>query len=372
MARSEFRTHSYPKSSVFVVYADRAQIWTDPPYQRISGIWTLEKRQLLIDSILNDFDIPKMYLHEIVELKEVDGREYRYALVDGKQRLQAIWDFMDGKFPLDERFNYLHDDDVKAAGMDYSTLAANYPRLKNRFDASPLDIVTIVTDDIELIEDMFSRLNEAMPLNAPEKRNAFGGPLPPVIREVAGHKLFTTRLPFKDKRYRHRDLTCKFLYLAHRAAIVNTKKSDLDRFVGNFKTWRQAKETRGNAAAVKKVAAAAKSVLDLMVKTFKERDPLLRQVGMTTLLFQLFRLVLAGKVEPVRREMLWGFEQRREANRLLAEEESDDVELDLIEFDKHSQTPNDMYAIKIRLRILLKYLKKEFKVKSSASSALKD
>ena len=83
--------------------------------------------------------------------------------------------FIEGAFPLGDDFEYLEDVAVEAAGMNYSELAQKYPKIKSRFDAFSLPIVTVETDDLELIEDMFSRLNEAVPLNAAEKRRAIGG-----------------------------------------------------------------------------------------------------------------------------------------------------------------------------------------------------
>ena len=186
--KDEFSLGKYPQSSSLIVYSEREAIQLDPEYQRISGIWTPEKRQLLIDSIINGFDLPKLYFHEFVPPKKIGNKKYRYAIVDGKQRIQTIWDFIEGKLSLSEEFEYIKDASVKAAGLGYAQLAEKYPQLKSRFDSTPLDIVTIRTDYIELIEDMFSRLNEAVPLNAPEKRNAFGGPLPHAIQKVSGHK----------------------------------------------------------------------------------------------------------------------------------------------------------------------------------------
>ena len=64
--------------------------------------------------------------------------------------------------------------------------------------------------------------------------------------------------------------------------------------------------------------------------------------------------------------MLAHFEKSREKNRQIAEEQgetSKSVELSLLEFDKHSQTPNDAYALRIRLKILLEFLSKNFGLK---------
>jgi hypothetical protein len=357
----EFSLGTYPQSSVLVVYSERHEIELDPDYQRLSGIWTREKRQLLLDTLLNGFDVPKLYFHEFVPAKHKGQHRYRYAIIDGKQRLQTIWDFIDGKIALADDFKYLRDGSVSAGGLSYSELATRYPQLKTRFDATPLDIITIRTNDIDLIEDMFSRLNEAVPLNAPEKRNAFGGPMPAVIRDVARHPFLAKRVPFTDKRYRHRDLACKFLYLEHEDDIANTKKPDLDDFVKSFRTWRQKGLPKASTRAVTALLQRTEATLNSMAAVFATRDSLLRQVGMITLYYHLFRFVEKSRVSAISREMLKWFEQLREDNRTRAEQAGEtDAQVDrhLLEFDKHSQTPNDAYAIRIRLGILLRYLAK--------------
>lgn len=361
----EFTLGKYPQSSLLVVYSDRKEIELEPDYQRISGIWTHEKRQLLIDSLVNGFDVPKLYFHEFVPPKQKGGKKYRYAIIDGKQRLQTIWDFIDDKLPLAEDFKYLRDDSVRAEGFDYSTLATRYPQIKARLDATPLDIVTIRTEDIELIEDMFSRLNEAVPLNAPEKRGALGGPMPIAIRKVADHQFFTKHIPFPDARYRHRDLAAKFLYVEFENGLVNTKKSYLDQFVIDFRKWRKANDKRANAGAVSALTSKVEKTLASMVSVFGMDDSLLRQVGMITVYYHLYRQVKVDAVGAVKREMLVRFERDREKNREIVEakgEAGKGVNLALLEFDKHSQTPNDAYAIRIRLQILLRYLHEHFDV----------
>lgn len=359
---SEFDLGRYRLNTVLRVYADRNKIDLKPSYQRISGIWNRAKKQLLVDSLLNGFDVPKFYFHKFKPAKKDGDRTYQYAIVDGKQRLQAIWDFIDGNLTLEDDFVYLPDETVKAGGLTYSELANRYPTLKLDFDSTPLDIVTIDTDDVQLIEDLFSRLNEAMPLNAPEKRNAFGPPLPDEITATAGSVFFRDQIPFIDRRYRHRDLAAKFLYIEHKGEIVNTKKIDLDNFVHEFK-----RKNRGAAGKqrterlVEGMRRRTKETLVLMVEVFEENDPLLRQVGMITLYYHLFRLVRSEKVGRVTRDMLAKFEQKRTDNRILAEEDRR-PNAKLLEFDSHAQTPNDAYALKIRLGILLEFLKKEFKI----------
>lgn len=249
-------------------------------------------------------------------------------------------------------------------GLDYASLAKEHPLIKARFDATLIDVVTIRTDDIEMIEDMFSRLNEAVPLNAPEKRGALGGPMPAAIKSLAAHPFFSRHLPFQDERYRHRDLAAKFLYIEFQTGIPNIKKAYLDQFVKQFKEWRAKGDAKGSPSKVAALTNSSSATLQAMDQVFTTRDRLLRQVGMVTLYYHLFRLIDLGRIDPVSRKMLVTFEKDRDANREVVEasgESSRNVDTELLEFDKHSQTPNDSYAIRIRLGILLRYLKKKFK-----------
>ena len=358
----DFTLGDYRNGSVLDLYSQRGEIQLDPSYQRISGVWSRETRQLLLDSILNRFDLPKFYFHEFVPPKYEGSEVLHFAIIDGKQRLQTIWDFIDGKISLAEDFTYLADDTIDARGMTYSELGQKHPRLKALFDAYQLDIVTIRTEDTDRIEDMFSRLNEATPLNAPEKRNAFGGPLPVEITRVSKHRFFDKKVPFADTRYRHRDLAAKALWIEYQDATVNTKKSDLDGFVRLFKEARRRRRPVASQKAVANLVSETRATLEKLANVFADRDVLLRQVGLITLYFHLYRNVRKGRVEEVGRSELEWFEKLRIENRRGAESDPPIEELDteLFEFDKHAQTPNDGYALRIRLRILLRRLKTEF------------
>jgi len=133
--------------------------------------------------------------------------------------------------------------------MTYAELGKAYPDLKVQFDSFQLTTVCIETDELEMIEEMFSRLNESAPLTAPEKRNAYGGPLPGAIRKLASESFFTGNIPFPNKRYRHFDLATKFLYAENDGKVVDTKKAYLDRFVENF-----AGQSRGKMPSFLKLA----------------------------------------------------------------------------------------------------------------------
>ena len=346
------RINELRNSSILRIYSERDQVFIDPDYQRMSGVWNLEKRQLLIDTIINDFDMPKLYVHEFPELKELeDGRKIKYAVIDGKQRLETIWSFIEGQFALSDDFEFYEDTNTKAGGMTYLDLSNRYPELKTRFDSHTLPIVTIGTDDLELIEELFLRLNEAVPLNAAEKRNAMGGPLPRVISELANHRFFKRNVPFSNKRYQHREVGAKFLLLAQATNIGDTKKAYLDHLVHQYRNVGRDKEAVALGSAVGET-------LDSMHQVFIDKDPLLKTQAMTVIYYLVFMSALEnGVVNQITREKLNQFESNRVENREVAEKEIADADYELLEFDRMSlQGSNDRVSIQFRLDVLMNYL----------------
>ena len=229
-----FKISHKANNSVWATYRLRNAINANPDYQRQGDVWTLEKMQLLIDTIFNQFDVPKIYLHKFPRPQEIEGKLYDYSIVDGKQRLTTIWDFIDGKFALADDFKYYADASVVMAGKTYKEIASNYPDIKSDFDSFQLALVEIEADEIDTIEEMFSRLNEAVTLNAPEKRNAYSGPIPKAIRDLGNTVFFLNKLAFTNKRFKHYDLATKFLYAAETGKTVDTKKVYLDKFVEKY------------------------------------------------------------------------------------------------------------------------------------------
>ncbi len=348
-------TSPLAQTAILKIYSERDEIIENPQYQRNGDIWGLEKRQLLIDSIINEYDIPKIYFHKLTKAeREKTGKVF--SIIDGRQRLESIWKFIDGEFPLADDFEYLKDAKVKAGGLTYSDLAKKYPKLKIKFDSISLPIITIATDDLELIEDMFSRLNEAVPLNAAEKRNAFGGIVAKLITKISSHKLFKENINFSNKRYQHKEAAAKILFLIYclttgKKKIVDTKKVYLDEFVKSNKN----KSERDFEDIYKE----SLSVLNEMAKIFTKRDPLLKAQGTFPVYFLLIRdYKKEKKLDKFTRNMLVLFKDKLESNRKRAEIDISKAEYDLLEYDRLSQQgTNDASSITARLNTLKTYMK---------------
>lgn len=333
------------KSSAWAMFRMKDRIKMDPDYQRQGEIWTRDKRQLLIDTMINGFDVPKLYLHKFSPPIVEGGSTFDYAMIDGKQRAEAIFSFVENRYTLEADFKYLADEDIDLSGMTYRELATEYPDIKQDFDSFALDVVTIETDDTEIIEDLFSRLNEAMPLNAPEKRNAKPGPLPKAIRDISKHKFFIDKLPFTNSRYRHFDIAAKMMLTSSRDAVLDTKKAYLDRYFADH-----ADSTK---ADIKDTSDTVFAVLDAMAKVFTDKDALLRSVGMISLYYLLFeQAYLDDQLSLMVRSEFEDFEEARAQNRVDAEDDISEANYKLLEFDRYAQSPNDGIALRYRLAVI--------------------
>jgi hypothetical protein len=348
------KTYPFPNSSILRLNSEKDQINVAPEYQRQGGVWNLEKKQLLIDSILNDYDIPKLYFHNLTEQQKIASNLcYDYSIIDGRQRIETIWEYIDGQFPLSEDFEYLVDPKVKAAGLTYTDLAKEYPKIKIRFDSYTLPVILVETDDIDLIEDMFSRLNEAVPLNSAEKRNSFGGPMAKTIRDLAAHDLFLNKVRFGNNRYQHREMAARLLWIEESLLttnkIIDTKKWYLDKMVFDYRD--QMKDPQ-------KVYDSCVDTLDEMNMVFTKSDTLLTAQATMPIYFLIFKKAKEkGLLNNISRGKLLQFIEKLKENRTVAENDITKANFDYLEFDRLTQQgTSDASSIKERERILEEFL----------------
>lgn len=93
------RTISPQDVSWFLDLNEKGQLDLDPPYQRRS-VWTLKDKRFFIDTILNNYPAPPIFLHKSLD----DNGRATYHVVDGKQRLKTIIDFAANKIPIPDNF----------------------------------------------------------------------------------------------------------------------------------------------------------------------------------------------------------------------------------------------------------------------------
>lgn len=139
-----------------------------PKYQRKS-VWGTEQQSLLIDSILKNIPIPPVFLRESIDKKGVTT----YEVIDGKQRLTSIFNFIDNKLSTaDDDNDALHIPEL--AGLTMLDLEHDiFEDILSDFWAYPIPVEYVYTKDNKTVEKIFDRLNRSgEKLNGQELRNA--------------------------------------------------------------------------------------------------------------------------------------------------------------------------------------------------------
>jgi uncharacterized protein with ParB-like and HNH nuclease domain len=146
-----------------------------PEWQR-EEVWTQSKKQKLIDSILRNWKLPKFYF-----VKTSDN-PVEYEVVDGQQRLSAIFEFLDNSLPLTAEAQ------KRVGGKLYADLPDN---VSDAFDDFEIEFDEIEDASEVDIKEFFQRLQEGLPLTTSEKLNSVHSKLRDFCRRLTKHDFFS-------------------------------------------------------------------------------------------------------------------------------------------------------------------------------------
>nr|VFK38814.1 MAG: Protein of unknown function DUF262 [Candidatus Kentron sp. TC] len=214
----------------------------DPEFQRES-VWTPKQKSELIESILMGIPLPLIYMKE-------DDRGV-YIVVDGRQRLTALFDFMDDEFSLNnlEMLGDLNGKYFsKAAGRGAKSIEPLTQAQQSKIEDCPLTLHVIKppTED-RVTFDLFDRVNRGgTQLNNQEMRNAiYQGAATRLLKRLASFESFkeATEHAIKPDRMKDRYLVLCLIgfYLWRKGRLLSVKekemplveyRSDLENFLG--------------------------------------------------------------------------------------------------------------------------------------------
>lgn len=213
---------------------DQQMLVVNAEYQR-GVVWTTTQKKKLVDSVLRGYPIPLIYFHHI-QHQAAGLRSERFEVIDGQQRINALYEFREGAFklfdPVQDAADARFPDFIKRQPCPWAskTFAELPQELKDQFLKTPLRIVKIETHDPNQARDLFVRLQAGMPLNSQEKRDAWPGQFTdfvlrlggkPGIARYPGHDFFNVvmRAQKVKDRGKFRQLAAQIVML-----VVNRKE----------------------------------------------------------------------------------------------------------------------------------------------------
>lgn len=191
-------------------------------FQRHS-VWTPQAKTYLIDTILQELPIPKIYIRTILDPKrQTSIRE----IVDGQQRIRAICEFADDKLTLSSRSELYR-------GQKYSNLPED---MQEKFLGFTLTVEHLMNATDDDVIDIFARLNSyTVTLNAAEMRHAkYQTEFKFAVRKCStAHRNFIERYDIFTTKQRFRMLDDEFfsqVYQVLHQGVVDGGQSSIDRF----------------------------------------------------------------------------------------------------------------------------------------------
>jgi len=329
----------YPLMSVSAQKGIRARIDTNPDYQRPS-VWSVAQRQLLIDTILRGYDIPKMYW------RQTDSNPDRYEVVDGQQRLRTIWGYFDGEFGLPADADPINGEAI--AGLRVDQLPDD---LLIQLQTYNIDVVVMEDSDEDEVREMFLRLQNGTSLKAQEKRNAMPGAMRNYIKELAGHKFFTDSVDFENSRFTHDLVAAQIACLELAGEPTNIKNADLNRM------YKQAQDFSESS----KEAKAIKRTLNYLADIFPHRTPELQRYNVISLycvVAELQRQYSFSDIVGKLHDWFIEFETTRREQESIDDESGESEWISYKEKISHSTDAQE--SIRFRMEFMMKHLLAHF------------
>lgn len=188
MKNFDSRTYSI---NDFIEWDERGQLEISPKFQRRS-VWSPQAKSYLIDTILKDKPLPKIFIRAMTDPKT---KKTTREIVDGQQRIRTILSFVKDGFKISK----IHNEEY--GGLLYSELPLEVQGEFLKYEIS-VDLLLDVQD--RDILDVFARLNTySVSLNKQELFNAkYFGYFKQLVYKISGdfYTFWTENKIFTDTK----------------------------------------------------------------------------------------------------------------------------------------------------------------------------
>jgi hypothetical protein len=199
------------------------QLVLNPDFQR-NSVWKPRQKSQFIESILLNYPLPPFYFNVVI-----DNKKYKYVVVDGKQRLTTLHEFIQDEFRLRD-LTIL----TKLNGKNFSELIEKDDTMRSKIEDKILHIYLIPAKvPIKFVYDIFNRINTGgTQLERQEIRNCiYLGTATRLLKELANSQAFKNAIAYGISPNRMKDQEVVLHYLAFQLLDYRTQYKQMNDFL---------------------------------------------------------------------------------------------------------------------------------------------
>jgi len=310
----------------------RQDIDLEPFFQR-GTVWSPNKQQYFIDSLLKKWGTPKLFLWQ-------SGPD-AYACLDGKQRLTSIFRFMADDLVVNAKYSSNY------GGRTYSDLPK---AVQDSFDNYKFSVELVTNATQEELVELYRRLQGGTPLNFGEKLFASLGSMNRWIKdELASRKFFEKIVALPNTRYSHYAVCAQLCLLSIAGAREDLKLKNLEKFFADYENFNKRSPE----------AAKVRQVIAFLEKAFHSRnEPALRnRPSIVSAFFLASDLLSRRNLDGKEKEIGDFFRKFTQQLQKEFEKPPDKRDPELLSYQSAvTQGADKIKSVKIRHNILLKRL----------------
>lgn len=277
------RSHNSWSAKQFKRSFEKGTINFDHPIQRKGEQWDHETMSLLIHSMAECYPVPNLFA-----LKK-DGV---YSILDGKQRMTTVFNFVDNGFALHEATPDVNG--VEIAGLTFDELPEE---IRDDVKDYHFSIVAFEGITYEEIEEIFYRLNSGKPLSNIQKAKAkLGIELSEKMGSLTSHPLFEEKIKFTNNQIKKEEdlkVITEFIMLydeSYEMTRAGFTPTEVTKYVGDL---------RERPDQAEEFIEVCRKVFDALDKIIDEPNKQFLKPTNLPMLFNVTNYALQNKISPV-------------------------------------------------------------------------
>ena len=237
-----------------------------------NSVWKLEQKQMLIASILENYDIPYLY--------GVESSDILYML-DGKQRILTVCSFLRDEFATPEEFDDIDEKWLKEYEVSMKDICgkkfSELPQvIQSEIGSHPFNFRVYKSLTDEQVRNLFYRLNRGTALSRMELLRINCDFMLDEIRQIGNMPFFTKYANLSDTMkngFIDEEIILQSLALSYYDGKVGLGKKEMESFIEDIK---QLKET--DVVGFRREVNSVINVYEYLSKAF-ENAPTVHQSG---------------------------------------------------------------------------------------------